>query len=903
VGNSVTGNRTRILSPVFADGASKLDRTWDVIGGEGKVWKASVCLSETQRQELLEEFPELQLSRHVSIANMRYILHRYLDQTTLVHVREDGEETRVRAPVKLVIGDIKSLCIHMGQDNKCPCCELPYESYDRRLYGAQLRTPESNLARWENHLDDVAKIVGAACSDNSFASSLTKVNSVETLAGKLAEAEEKFGLLEVRLDVARRLETFRGGELFVGEEALGVYDGAAKVEPGYRGQKDPIRVALLTLKDSIAALSRPARGVLLGRTLDQQMDLLACCACELGTGIAADLGWVRREKDAKELLKNVEEAEKKCGEARERFARIRAALQNAADVQGLWLVLEDRELPGLGFRGKGESAEAAKAADLSPIARTRMQTLVKFIKARNAHVTGRPVDFLSDWRVGEELACPEVVPGIMHTCHKVGKKILKLLQKEAFGSAEGPSNKESNLEYVGRQIALVKTELLVKDEEKAGDNISMAMNFESIRLIFNHWKDMFGDLLNRQWAVIAELLSSVYSILYSSLPPTESYALFLWVASNLTWNLTRILDQLASVKEKKDRKPVVQSNHFHAFGAELPRVYEKLQPTLSRLGALFQLLTEEAGEALQKVAKVEGYNHSDRKTNVIDTMYRGEQMRDWAIMAYSSGAQDCSAAKPGNKRFAATTVPNLAVSSCVYSQNPVFRSTFLSLAASLATKEISKDGFYVYTPPSVDPTAHFVTVRKPSTSSASVFQSNFNRARDCSCTCHCKCPDCRPLCPCGCPADCSCLLDSNQCRCLQMPLILICVGGGPGQQSFLPVKWCNSELPPHISAAVEGLLPDRPPGSMHEADVLQWQRQPSTADGSSLLPGVEYMRQQAQSKIQASATAFLLRKHLLPTARLRLSVFGQGEWIGRESGFWCLLQHVHCYDRAALLIV
>jgi hypothetical protein len=313
---------------------------------------------------------------------------------------------------------------------------------------------------------------------------------------------------------------------------------------------------------------------------------------------------------------------------------------------------------------------------------------------------------------------------------------------------------------------------------------------------------------------------------------------------------------------------VLQSNHFHAFDAELPRVYKKLQSTLNRLGVLFQLLTEEAGEALQKVAKVEGYNHSDRKTNVIDTMYRGEQMRDWAIMAYSSGAQDCSAAKRENKRFAATIVPNLAVSCCAYSQNPVFRSMFLLLAASLATKEISTDGFYVYTPSSVNlGTAHFVTVRKPSTSSAGVFQSNFDRARDCSCTCHCKCPDCRPLYHCGCLADCNCLLDSNQCRCHRMPLILIRVGAGPGQQSFLPIRWCNSELPNHINAAIQGLLLDsRPPRNRHETDVLQWPRQLPT--GSSLLPGVKYMRQQAHTQIQASATAFLLHKHLLPTARL-----------------------------------
>jgi hypothetical protein len=93
--------------------------------------------------------------------------------------------------------------------------------------------------------------------------------------------------------------------------------------------------------------------------------------------------------------------------------------------------------------------------NLNPIAKTRIETLLKFIKARNAHVTGRPVDFLHPSAGADTPPCPEVVPGIMHTCQKVGKKVLKLLQKEAFGSAEGSSNKASNLEYVSRQIALV----------------------------------------------------------------------------------------------------------------------------------------------------------------------------------------------------------------------------------------------------------------------------------------------------------------------------------------------------------------------------------------------------------------------------------------------------------------
>lgn len=101
---------------------------------------------EAQREELCKEMPELDLGKHVSVANMRYILHRYFNQVILVHTHEGGGETRIRAPVKLVIGDIKFLCIHMGQDNKCPCCELPYEWYDIRLYGARLRTSKSNFA-------------------------------------------------------------------------------------------------------------------------------------------------------------------------------------------------------------------------------------------------------------------------------------------------------------------------------------------------------------------------------------------------------------------------------------------------------------------------------------------------------------------------------------------------------------------------------------------------------------------------------------------------------------------------------------------------------------------------------------------------------------------------------------
>lgn len=503
-----------------------------------------------------------------------------------------------------------------------------------------------------------------------------------------------------------------------------------------------------------------------------------------------------------------------------------------------------------------------------------MQTLVKFIKARNAHVTGRPVDFQSSRSLGEELPCPEVVPGIMHTYQKVGKKVLKLLQKEAFGTAEGTSNKESCLAYVDRQIAVAHTEKLVKDEEKAGDNISMAMNCESIRLIFNRWREMFGDLLSRKWALIAELLSSVYSIVYSSSPPTVSSAVFLWIASNLTWNLTRILDQLASLREKKHRKPVVQSNHFHCFAAELPRVYEATLSVLCRLGALFHMLTEEAGEAYQKVAKTEGYNHSDRKTNVVDTMYRGEQMRDWAIMAYGTGAQDFSAIVKANKRFAATIVPNLSISACMYSSNSVFRSTFLSLAASMATKEIAQHALFVYTPAPQDSYCDL----EPSASGAGLFSRNKDRLRTCACTCFCKCLDCRKHCRCSCPPDCLCIARASKCRCQRLPAVLVVANSGPQEQlAFLSVSWCNAQLPDHISAAAnrQAQVPDSQ--CEQHGGASEGERVDTPASGDSLLPCSQYMRQQARSLLQASAKAFLLRRHLLTAARLRLRVFAESK--------------------------
>lgn len=151
------------------------------------------------------------------------------------------------------------------------------------------------------------------------------------LEEKVAEAEAKMGLLEVRADLERLLGTFEGDQLLGEGDCLEHYDQAAGTgQQGYRQHKDGVRAALMELRGSIAALPPSARAVLLKSSRDQQMDLVACCVCASGSGIGADLGWVKKERDAAELLENVAEA---CGEskkARERFAHIRGALESAS---------------------------------------------------------------------------------------------------------------------------------------------------------------------------------------------------------------------------------------------------------------------------------------------------------------------------------------------------------------------------------------------------------------------------------------------------------------------------------------------------------------------------------------------------------------------------------------------
>jgi hypothetical protein len=74
LGSSNVSCRAQIISEAFRSGASKLDRQWDAVeGGEGKVHSARVCLTEAERRELYELWPELGSATHVSVTQMRLI--------------------------------------------------------------------------------------------------------------------------------------------------------------------------------------------------------------------------------------------------------------------------------------------------------------------------------------------------------------------------------------------------------------------------------------------------------------------------------------------------------------------------------------------------------------------------------------------------------------------------------------------------------------------------------------------------------------------------------------------------------------------------------------------------------------------------------------------------------------
>jgi hypothetical protein len=265
----------------------------------------------------------------------------------------------------------------------------------------------------------------------------------------------------------------------------------------------------------------------------------------------------------------------------------------------------------LGFKKKGEAA--AEAGNISLISRSCVEKLVRLVKALCNHVTSLPVDHRGD---RTEAGRPsKAVPAIMHTVVKVGKKALGLLQCYGLIGEDGGDRAGARTDFVHCQHALVGKELLVAEEEKAGDRISNSMNGEHTQLVLSHYKWMFGNIMAEKYQQLAHVLSMYFGQIYSSAQPLPQSRLACWIFGNLTFNLTNLLDWLATAKDKSTKKPVTQSNHFHIIAEKIPRFHE---------GCSIPLLRLLAREAYQKVSKQAGLKRSNRKSDKVETMYREE---------------------------------------------------------------------------------------------------------------------------------------------------------------------------------------------------------------------------------------------------------------------------------------
>lgn len=195
LGSSNVGCRVQIISEAFRSGASKWQRQWDVVGGESKAHSAVICLKPSEVDEVRALWPDFD-SSHISVAQMRVLAQKFHSSTTIFHTNPDGSETKIKASFEYVVGDVKSLCIHLGQDNKCPLCTAPYERYHLQLYAGQLRDVEFNRDCWLWSKYQIASLFAMAAADVGFQAFL-KSNTECRTAEQLSQA-----FVRLRVDAA-----------------------------------------------------------------------------------------------------------------------------------------------------------------------------------------------------------------------------------------------------------------------------------------------------------------------------------------------------------------------------------------------------------------------------------------------------------------------------------------------------------------------------------------------------------------------------------------------------------------------------------------------------------------------------------------------------------------------------
>jgi hypothetical protein len=570
-------------------------------------------------------------------------------------------------------------------DNKCALCTAEYHLYDVQLYESDERTPTFNLECWDRFKDNQARVMAWSSADADYCLALNRVDSAGSFLQKVAEVTVPLRLSSILGALALCEEELEGPGSVPEKVSRLVSTLQAYLREGAIAPSDPVAAALLScsqIPPALASLSSLAMDELNILPSDQLLNLIAATTCPELSPALEDFHSSLSQASMRTLIGAANghcRLASKCGAL---YSSISAALAPARSSKELWDTLEDRTLPGLGFKIRenakklilGDTAAQAIALNLAALTRSRAQTLAKFNKAACHHVTGVPIEYLGDRPEG--LKPPVLGPPTMHALVSTSKKFLGLAQEFLLTGEDGDDRHGSRQEYAFRQQALVNKERTFKDEEKMGDRLGTAMNGEHTRQLLSHWKWLFGGLGAPRYLQVANLLSMYNSLVYCGADPSPQSRVLCWLLGNLDWNFFRVLDELSRAKKQNEKKPLVQSNHMHSMAVELPRFHEKSPLPLTKT-------LEEKLEALQKVSKEAGAKRSDRKSNVVQTMYREEYMRENAILLYGLSAQDSGVHKKQSSLFVKAEFPNLVIHSCAFNLNPIFHKTFSQLLTIL----------------------------------------------------------------------------------------------------------------------------------------------------------------------------------------------------------------------------
>jgi hypothetical protein len=149
---------------------------------------ALVCLTVQERQELDEIFPTYApFPSHIPVARLRVLLQEYC-----ALVGFEYGSRRVLVPITHSTGNVKAVNQLMAQDNKCCCCQMPYESYYERIYGCACRTSYTNAADWRQFLQDGADIITYAGIIEEVCKTLNQVHSLPQIFETLTLAKQAF---------------------------------------------------------------------------------------------------------------------------------------------------------------------------------------------------------------------------------------------------------------------------------------------------------------------------------------------------------------------------------------------------------------------------------------------------------------------------------------------------------------------------------------------------------------------------------------------------------------------------------------------------------------------------------------------------------------------------------------